>query len=129
MNTQNKLADALRALVASVEFTPLGAGPLHHLGAARAALAEHDETPAPAWTADDEVAANAEGWCVSNCIDGGDEIQRLDEAERFSEDVSAIAWVYWNATAGSALHRKALAYTLRDDNRCRSPSPRPETRT
>ena len=69
------------------------------------------------WTHADEAAANTEGWCVSNSSDGCVEIQRLDEAEVFSEDGAAIAHVYWSAGAGSALHQKALAVTLRGSNR------------
>ena len=68
-----------------------------------------------AWTAEDEAAANAEGWCISNANneETAFEIQRLDEAEVFDEDIGAIAHVYWMAGAGSVLHRKAIEYTLR----------------
>jgi hypothetical protein len=69
------------------------------------------------WSAHDEAAANAEGWCVSNSSDGFDEIQRLDDAGKFREDAAAIAHVYWRARTGSDLHRRAVLYTLRDDNR------------
>lgn len=77
-----------------------------------------------AWTTEDETAANAEGWRIGCCPAEGDEIQRLDEAGVFDGDPAAVAWVYWKATAGSALHRKAMLYTLREGNTCREPSPR-----
>lgn len=76
------------------------------------------------WTHEDCALANAEGWCISNDADGGEEIQRLDEVEAFDGDPAAVAWVYWKATAGSALHRKAILYTLREGNVCREPSPK-----
>jgi hypothetical protein len=80
------------------------------------------------WTDEDERAANAEGWCISNDANDADEIQRLDGTGVFDGDPDAIAWVYWKATAGSALHRKALFYTLREGNVCREPSPRKVSR-
>lgn len=69
------------------------------------------------WSADDEAAANAEGWCVSRTSDGFDEIQKLDDAARFTGDSAAIAHVYWMVGTGSDLHRRALLFTLRAGNR------------
>lgn len=72
----------------------------------------------PTWSRADADAAEAEGWCVSTTGSGYDEIQRLDEMERFPSDVDAISHVYWMAgTGGSDLHRRAILYTLRDGNR------------
>lgn len=69
------------------------------------------------WTRHDDAAALREGWLISNSSDGCDEIQRHDEAEIFPGDAEAIAHVYWKAGAGSDLHRRAIAHTLREGNR------------
>jgi hypothetical protein len=74
------------------------------------------------WTLADEDAANNEGWCVSETSEGYDEIQRLDESNIFATDAEAIAHVYWMATAQNELHRKALFYTLREENKAPNPT-------
>jgi len=70
------------------------------------------------WTQHDDAAALREGWLISNSSEGLDEIQRHDEDESFHSDAEAIAYVYWRAQEGSELHRRAMAYTLREDNHC-----------
>lgn len=68
------------------------------------------------WARQDEAAAMREGWYISNSSEGCDEIQRHPWSEIFPSDAEAIAHVYWKAGTGSDLHRRAIAYTLRDGN-------------
>jgi hypothetical protein len=76
----------------------------------------------PVWTAEDSAAALAEGWDIF-CVDGSyHDIQRYDEADVYSEDTQAIADVVWRASAGSALHRKALAIITHPTNHPPLPS-------
>lgn len=70
----------------------------------------------PTWSQDDSTAAQAEGWDVFHVDDAQYEIQKCDEAERFNEDARAVFHVYDKALSGSELHRRALAFVLRDDN-------------
>ena len=65
---------------------------------------------------EEEQQMNNEGWCVSNTSLGFDEIQRIDEYDKFESDAAAIAHVYWMAGTGSALHKKAIDFTLREGN-------------
>lgn len=41
-------------------------------------------------------------------------VQKLDSTTAFADDGAAVAHVYWEALEGSALHRKALAFTTAD---------------
>lgn len=79
----------------------------------------NDKNVVPAgleWTLADSEAAAVEGWDVFDHGEGFCEIQKLDDAEKFRSDAEAIAHVYWSAGSGSSLHRKAIAWTLRDGN-------------
>jgi hypothetical protein len=65
------------------------------------------------WDGQDEAAANAEGWCVSETSEGYIEIEKLDESEVFGDDSDAIAFVYDMAVRHkSELHRRAIEFTL-----------------
>ena len=72
------------------------------------------------WSAVDDLAAMREGWSVFDNSERGLEIERVDDMEldgqsqgaRFESDDQAIAYVYYKAQEGSALHQKALALTL-----------------
>lgn len=80
---------------------------------------------APAvWSAADSLSAQAEGWDVFHVDDLYYDIHKCDDAEIFAEDPLAVWHVYTMATAGSALHRRALAFVLRDDNLCPVPKSR-----
>lgn len=126
--TEQRLADALRAIL---PFAERDVGELAYLACdddsedeamdanadverAREALATYDAQQA--WSEQDASAASVEGWCVSDTSDGFAEIQRIDETEVFGEDAQAIAHVYWMAGTGSEVHKRAIAYTLRDGN-------------
>ena len=108
--TEQRLADALR-FIAQGHYTAEGCQER-----AREALAAYDAQQAPTWSEQDATTASAEGWCVSDTSDGFAEIQRIDETEVFSEDAQAITHVYWMAGTGSEVHKRAIAYTLRDGN-------------
>lgn len=75
-----------------------------------------NEKPIADWTLQDEAAAMRDGWYISHSPEGCDEIVRHDDAEIFLSDAEAIAHVYWKAGTGSDLHRRAIAYTLREGN-------------
>ena len=105
---EQRLADALR-FIAQGHYTAEGCQER-----AREALAAYDAQQA--WSEQDASAASVEGWCVSDTSDGFAEIQRIDETEVFGEDAQAIAHVYWMAGTGSEVHKRAIAYTLRDGN-------------
>lgn len=59
----------------------------------------------PPWSSEEQAQAEAEGWGIFNDA----EIQRIDEAEVFDGDESAIAYVMNRASTGSVLHQRALA--------------------
>lgn len=86
-----------------------------------------DELRVLDWTPEDSDAATKEGWAVFSCYcsnsrpEGFEEIQRVDEAGVFESDNEAIAHVYFRATEGSVLHRKALLYTLLKEGNVCSP--------
>ena len=68
------------------------------------------------WTAEDDAAARKEGWSVFHVNADHYEIQKCDDLEMFAEDPLAIFHVYDLALTGSALHRKALLFTLAEEN-------------
>lgn len=82
----------------------------------------------PTWTERDGVAALQEGWDIFYVDGSYHDIQRVDEPEVgapvFASDAEAIAHVFWRASAGSALHRKALAICMHATNH--PPAPRRE---
>lgn len=84
----------------------------------------HVYTPSaqPSWTAEDSAQARAEGWDVFHVDGSYHDVQKLDEAEKFGEDAHAVAHVYYMATSGSALHRKALGFVMREGNSCPAPT-------
>lgn len=53
--------------------------------------------------------AQAEGWDIFDCDDGGLQLQKLDDSDRFEDDASAWAFVVAGAEAGNPLHMEALA--------------------
>lgn len=61
------------------------------------------------WTSADAEVSLREGWTVFNLDEGRPAIQREDEAAIFENDEEAIAHVRRCASAGSDLHRRALA--------------------
>lgn len=73
------------------------------------------------WTKEDSAAAVADGWDVFHVDSSYHDIQKSDEADQFGEDTHAIAHVFYMASAGSELHRKAIAYVLRPGNTCPLP--------
>lgn len=62
------------------------------------------------WTVYDYRLAFEEGWGIFDSDERGIEIERIDEAERFSCDDEALAWVAAHATNGSEFHQRALRY-------------------
>lgn len=121
--TEQRLADALRTIDEHCQ-TGLNSSVYSHWSAAledamrvsREALAAYDAQRAATWTEDDDSVATSEGWLVSRTSDGFHEIQKVDDADVFTEDTQAIAHVYWMAGTGSEVHKRAIAYTLRDGN-------------
>lgn len=125
MTTTDKLADALRQAIAATdkqaELLKAGVRDIpcprdEARDAWREALAAYDAQQAATWTEDDDSVATSEGWLVSRTSDGFHEIQKVDDADVFTEDTQAIAHVYWMAGTGSEVHKRAIAYTLRDGN-------------
>lgn len=115
--TEQRLAEALREAAAALDScAQRGSIQASALDAAIEAIAAYDAQQAPAWSEEGATTASAEGWCVSDTSDGFAEIQRIDETEVFGEDAQAIAHVYWMAGTGSEIHKRAIAYTLRDGN-------------
>lgn len=116
--TEQRLSDALRACQRVLDDKG-GTNAADWIKAekdARDALAAYDAQQAVAWTADDDSVATSEGWLVSHTSGGFHEIQKVDDADVFTEDTQAIAHVYWMAGTGSEVHKRAIAYTLRDGN-------------
>ena len=63
------------------------------------------------WTYEESSFAMAEGWDLFDC--GHVEIQRDDEAMRFTSDADARDYVAKRADEGSQLHAKAWALHVR----------------
>jgi predicted RNA-binding Zn-ribbon protein involved in translation (DUF1610 family) len=57
----------------------------------------------------DEEIAHSEGWGLFEASNGEEQIQRDDEADVFSNDDEARAYVRRRAQSGSAAHKRALA--------------------
>lgn len=61
------------------------------------------------WTAEDNRAAMAQGWCLFD-FDGGErkQIQKCDETDLLVDDIHAFAFVYVQADQGCPVAIKAL---------------------
>lgn len=71
-----------------------------------------DTKEAVAWSHNDAVAADKEGWNVMECF-GAEEpyrLERMDEAAIFETDQKAWVHVAALAAKGSPLHVRALAF-------------------
>lgn len=78
------------------------------------------------WNYDDQHAALAEGWDIFECRDNEHEpfeLCRLDvpsdhevgyDEPKFEDDINAWQHVIERATAGSALHNKALGFLMQE---------------
>ena len=69
------------------------------------------------WTPDDMSTADREGWnlfTAHGSVHGSPQLQRDDEAEKFTSDAKAGDYVVARARGGSILHQKALAILEND---------------
>lgn len=82
-----------------------------------ARLIELSKTPLPkpleeVWSLEYSRAACQEGWDLFECGSALVQIQRDDDISVFTDDAAAVAHVLERATAGSALHRRAMLIAL-----------------
>lgn len=82
-----------------------------------ARLIELSKPPVPkpleeCWSPECSRAACHEGWDLFECSSALVQIQRDDDLSLFVDDATAVAHVLERATAGSALHRRAMLIAL-----------------
>lgn len=75
------------------------------------------KTPLPkplevVWPPECSLAASQEGWDLFECGSALVQIQRDDDLSVFADDAAAVAHVLEHATAGSALHLRAMLIAL-----------------